>query len=93
MLDHDLEPEDRSVRGSLVLGLSKVDISSLDAFEGDVGTSLLKLKHLFTDHSSEISNTLGRKFKSIPWGPSSPSRPTRSRNTESQVPPGKTTWT
>ena len=39
MLDHDLEPEDRSVRGSLVLGLSKADIESLDGFEGDVGTS------------------------------------------------------
>jgi hypothetical protein len=38
MLDHDLAPEDRSVRGSLVLGLSKADMSFLDAFEGDVGT-------------------------------------------------------
>ena len=37
MLGHDLEPEDRSVRGSLVLGLSKADINSLDVFEGDVG--------------------------------------------------------
>jgi len=35
MLDHDLEPEDRSVRGSLVFGLSEADISSLDVFEGD----------------------------------------------------------
>ena len=43
MLDHDLEPEDRSVRGSLVLGLSKADIDSLDVFEGNVGTfSILK---------------------------------------------------
>jgi len=41
MLDHDLEPEDRSVRGSLVLGLSKADIDSLDVFEGNVGTSFL----------------------------------------------------
>jgi len=39
MLDHDLEPEDRSVRGSLVLGLSKADVDSLDVFEGNVGTS------------------------------------------------------
>jgi len=38
MLDHDLEPEDRSVRGSLVLGLSEEDISYLDVFEGDVRT-------------------------------------------------------
>lgn len=38
MLDHDLEPEDRSVRGSLVIGLSKADIDSLDVFEGNVGT-------------------------------------------------------
>lgn len=36
MLDHDLELEDRSVRGSLVLGLSKADIDSLDVFEGGV---------------------------------------------------------
>lgn len=35
MLDYDLEPEDRSVRGSLVLGLSGADISCLDVFEGD----------------------------------------------------------
>jgi len=34
MLDRDLEPEDRSVRGSLVLGLSNTDISCLDLFEG-----------------------------------------------------------
>ena len=40
MLDHDLEPEERSVRGSLVLGLSESDMDSLDAFEGDVSTSL-----------------------------------------------------
>ena len=92
MLGHDLEPEDRSVRGSLVLGLSKVDITSLDVFEGDVRTSLPKLKPLFTDHSSKISNTLGRRFRSIPWVPSSPSMPTRSRNTESQAPIGKTSW-
>lgn len=38
MLDHDLEPEGRSVRGSLVLGLSKADIDCLDVFEGNVGT-------------------------------------------------------
>ena len=38
MLDHDLEPEDRSVRGSLVIGLSKADIDSLDVFEGNVST-------------------------------------------------------
>ena len=38
MLDHDLEPEDRSVRGSLVIGLSRADIDSLDVFEGNVGT-------------------------------------------------------
>ena len=44
MLDHDLEPEDRSVRGSLILGLSKADINSLDAFEGDVGAFLSTLK-------------------------------------------------
>ena len=39
MLDNDLEPEDRSVRGSLVLGLSKADVYSLDVFEGNVGSS------------------------------------------------------
>ena len=44
MLGHDLEPEDRSVRGSLVLGLSKSDIGFLDVFEGSVGTSLPTLK-------------------------------------------------
>jgi len=43
MLGHDLEPEDRSVRGSLVFGLSKADMDSLDVFEGDVGTSYLTL--------------------------------------------------
>ena len=44
MLDHDLEPEDRSVRGSLVLGLSESDIGFLDTFEGDVGTFLPTIK-------------------------------------------------
>ena len=43
MLDHDLAPEDRSVRGSLVLGLSKTDMNFLDVFEGDVGTSFRTL--------------------------------------------------
>lgn len=39
LLDHDLDPEGRSVRGTLVLGLSITDIDFLDVFEGDVGTS------------------------------------------------------
>lgn len=43
MLDHDLEPEGRSVRGSLVLGLSKADVGCLDVFEGDVGASFSTL--------------------------------------------------
>ena len=38
MFDHDLGQEDRSVRGSLVLGLSKADINCLDEFEGEVHT-------------------------------------------------------
>jgi len=35
MFDHDLNLEDRSVRGSLVTGLSKEDVRLLDIFEGN----------------------------------------------------------
>ncbi|KAG2131355.1 hypothetical protein DEU56DRAFT_814097 [Suillus clintonianus] len=35
MFDHDLNPEERSVRGSLVTGLSEEDIRLLDIFEGN----------------------------------------------------------
>ncbi|PCH42564.1 hypothetical protein WOLCODRAFT_102363 [Wolfiporia cocos MD-104 SS10] len=34
----DLTPEERTVRGTLVTGLSKEDIELLDIFEGDVRT-------------------------------------------------------
>jgi len=44
MIDHDLEPEDRSVRGSLVLGLFESDMAFLDVFEGDVGTFFPTMK-------------------------------------------------
>ena len=44
MLDHELEPEERSVRGSLVVGLSKADMSNLDVFEGCVGIALSNTK-------------------------------------------------
>ena len=89
MLDHDLEPEDRSVRGSLVLGLSNADIHCLDVFEGDVRASLPMLKPPLTDHVLEIRNTLGREFRSIPLVPSYRSRLMRSRDTESSAQPGK----
>ncbi|EPQ52835.1 hypothetical protein GLOTRDRAFT_46720 [Gloeophyllum trabeum ATCC 11539] len=39
--DKELEPEERSVRGTLVTGLNKRDMDFLDTFEGDV-----------SDHSS-----------------------------------------
>ncbi|KDQ57333.1 hypothetical protein JAAARDRAFT_35959 [Jaapia argillacea MUCL 33604] len=35
LFDHELEPEDRSVRGTLVTGLSQSDIDFLDTFEGN----------------------------------------------------------
>lgn len=47
MLDHDLRPEERSVRGTLVLGLSKADVDYLDVFEGDVGDHLSDLKSVY----------------------------------------------
>jgi hypothetical protein len=34
--DHELSQEERSVRGSLVVGLTKEDLEFLDVFEGDV---------------------------------------------------------
>ncbi|KAF9223653.1 hypothetical protein BS17DRAFT_781006 [Gyrodon lividus] len=43
MFDHDLEPEARSVRGSLVVGLSSEDIRLLDIFEGNEYTRELVL--------------------------------------------------
>lgn len=36
MFDHDLNSEEKSVRGSLVTGLSDADVRLLDIFEGDV---------------------------------------------------------
>lgn len=41
MFSSDLEPEERAVRGSLVVGLSDEDMRLLDIFEGDVSTNLL----------------------------------------------------
>ncbi|KAG2149077.1 uncharacterized protein EDB93DRAFT_1143515 [Suillus bovinus] len=35
MFDHDLNPDEKSVRGSLVTGLSDEDVKLLDVFEGD----------------------------------------------------------
>ncbi|KAG1895386.1 uncharacterized protein F5891DRAFT_1059173 [Suillus fuscotomentosus] len=35
MFDHDLNSEEKSVRGSLVTGLSDADVQLLDIFEGD----------------------------------------------------------
>lgn len=35
MFDHDLDSEEKSVRGSLVTGLSDEDVRLLDVFEGD----------------------------------------------------------
>lgn len=41
MFSEDLAPEERSVRGSLVAGLSDQDMRLLDIFEGNVGTGQL----------------------------------------------------
>ncbi|KAF9243516.1 hypothetical protein BU15DRAFT_86460 [Melanogaster broomeanus] len=46
MFDHDLELEDRCVRGSLVIGLSDEDIRLLDIFEGNEYTRERVLVHL-----------------------------------------------
>ena len=40
MFSGDLALEERSVRGSLVVGLSSEDIRLLDLFEGDVRANL-----------------------------------------------------
>lgn len=69
MLGHDLEPEGRSVRGSLVLGLSKADISCLDMFEGDVRTSFPTLG--FIIHSTYFLDQeyIRKKVQVHPLGP------------------------
>lgn len=36
LFERELKPEERSVRGTLVTGLTKEDIALLDVFEGDV---------------------------------------------------------
>lgn len=36
LFDRELAPEDRSVRGNLVVGLSQSDIELLDVFEAEV---------------------------------------------------------
>ena len=36
LFERELEPEERCVRGTLVLGLTPADIKKLDTFEGDV---------------------------------------------------------
>lgn len=41
MFSNELEPKERAVRGSLVVGLSDEDIRLLDIFEGNVSTNLL----------------------------------------------------
>lgn len=41
MFSGDIEPEETSVRGSLVVGLSDEDMRLLDIFEGDVSTNRL----------------------------------------------------
>ena len=38
MFDRDLEPEERTVRGTLVLGLTNEDIRLLDVYEEDVSS-------------------------------------------------------
>lgn len=46
MFDRDLELDERSVRGSLVVGLSDKDMRLLDVFEGDVSTNPFKVRQL-----------------------------------------------
>jgi hypothetical protein len=40
MFRDDLEPEERYVRGSVVVGLSDKDMKALDIFEGNVSANL-----------------------------------------------------
>lgn len=60
MFDRDLSPEEKSVRGSLVTGLSESDVRLLDVFEGDV--SYLRCffkKSLFTfDRNTPVNSFL-----------------------------------
>ena len=65
MFSRDLAPEERSVRGSLVVGLSERDMRLLDIFEGDVSA------HLSTEevHPDCGRNTRENWFMSIHWVP------------------------
>jgi hypothetical protein len=70
MLGHDLEPEDRSVRGCLVLGLSEEDISCLDVFEGDVWASFSTLGlSEFTERAFLEQEYSRKKVQVHPLGP------------------------
>ena len=40
VFERELAPEERCVRGTLVIGLTPADIKKLDTFEGNVSTSL-----------------------------------------------------
>ena len=57
MFSGDLEPEERSVRGSLVVGLSDEDVRLLDFFEGNVSTDLLTMA------AEEIHRDYGRNIR------------------------------
>ncbi|KAG6842337.1 hypothetical protein C0991_010627 [Blastosporella zonata] len=65
LVDHKLSPEERSVRGTLVTGLSEMDIEELDEFEGTEYirrvvnihplAPLIKLSEYATDEEALIS--------------------------------------
>jgi len=42
MFDRDLEPEERTVRGTLVSGLTEEEVRLLDVFEGDVSSDVVR---------------------------------------------------
>ena len=52
MFNRKLSPEEKSVRGSLVTGLSESEVRLLDIYEGDVRLSI----HAFTRYNFRITD-------------------------------------
>lgn len=76
MFNRELSPEDKSVRGSLVLGLSESDVRLLDVFEGDVcfSITLLHITVIHTD-DQEYTRDLVPVYPISPYSTLSPHTP------------------
>jgi len=75
MFDEELKPEERSVRGLLVIGLTEPDMEVLDDFEGEGEVSLPPQSNRFCVYAAGTRKRIiqGRWSQFIRWVPPSPS--------------------